>query len=292
MNTTLPEVDAPKEWEFTYRRQIMTYLATEKCNTSPIVVCDRRNWDPSFHKDTHKILNDLKETSYDIGWLKIKLNAKWKTKGKGGLFYNTDKGMPEFLSHYKDLSTDAHYVLTREAPVQPGVLAEVLSSENKFMEISTESKREVEEMKNNAWAYFLINNIAEDWIWEVGDHSADNTIITMRYVNENGTFERNGMSVKEIELTLFVLGPLKGKFDSLLVSMFNRYIVSPGLHWFNFWHVWVTHNAHVMKKLDPYLRKNVSKQFIALAQHYIVHEFKSDGIDRDVKEFVERIIND
>lgn len=276
MNTTLPKVDAPKEWEFTYRSQIMRYLASEKCNTTPIAVCDRRSWDPSFDKDTHKILNDLKETSYNIGWMRITLNAKWGTNGEWGM-YNKNKGMPEFLSHYKDFSTDAHYVLTREAPVHPGVLTEVLTSKKKFKKISTASKYEVEEMKNNAWAYFLINNIAEDWVWEVEDHSGENTI---RWVDENGTFERYGMSVKEIELTLFVLGPLKGKFDMLLNSMFHRYFVrgdDSGQHWLNFWRFWVTQNVHVMKKLDPYLRKNVSKQFIALAQHYIVHEFKKDG---------------
>ena len=44
-----------------------------------------------------------------------------------------------------------------------------------------------------------------------------------RFLNKNGHFKRKGLSVREIELFLFVLGPLKGKMTDCLHIVFGAY---------------------------------------------------------------------
>lgn len=287
MNTQLPRVDAPKVWEYQYRAQILSYLADKKENVLPIELYDRREWDQSFHPDSHKILADLKESmSSNIGWLTINLNAQDKhtpswTKYGGG--------MPDFLAHCEDDSID--FVPTRKAPVNPGLLAEILSREEKFEEFSEEILKEIVEKSNIGWAYFLINNLAEDWEWNDDNDGTTN----FRFLNENGHFEKRGLSVKEIELVLFVLGPLKGKMTDCLRIVFGAYFYDDDrcgwCRWLNSWRFWVTQNQHIMKKLDPYLRKNVSKQFIAIIQPRISLQQKNGKWEGDVKEFVQKNMN-
>lgn len=237
----------PPQWEHARRIEYFVQAGEEPMSEwQSIWLSDRRDLD-GCARNTHTILKSLKTLSRGgAGWLTISIEAP----GKRHYMARPFGGVPMFLSE----ST------RRNAHVNVTVLRALLEQEEELGRYEVRIANEIGGKKGNLYlSAFLSFNVGEQW-----GRNLERSEIP-------GHVRRKGLSMKEIEIFLFVLVHLKHSilFNQVLHGIF-KYISHEGrMAAIGFIQNWIDDNEDYVNALSRYLLTNVKTSFIALAQPYV-----------------------
>jgi hypothetical protein len=159
------------------------------------------------------------------------------------------RGVPMFLCQEN----------SRRGPVDVDVLTNLLEDEEYFNNHEKRLLAEVDENCNLFLSAFLAFNVAEQW--ENG----------LQVHDRPGFIRRNGLSMKEIEIFLFVLIHLKRSilYRAALHGIFRYINHGSREEAIRFLESWIESHEVEVEALRPYMLTNVKVSFVALAQPYV-----------------------
>lgn len=261
-----PEVQQPAhlppQWEWAKRSMYFVQAGEEPMAGFQSSWLSDRSQIEGCAPDTHTILTNIKMESAGrngVGWMNISIEAP----NKNNHYQNRPfQGVPMFLSENQ----------RRLGPVNVPVLRTLVEDEEALNNHEQRLLKEIERMGNNRLSAFIAFNVAEEWGRGLDGHDTP------------GFVRRNGLSMKEIEVLVFVLTHLEHSlhYNQALHGIFGYINQQCRNTAIDFCRRWIQNHGDEVDRLRTYLLTNVKTTFVALAQPYL---------EVNVEEHIEEELN-